>query len=341
MHNQAEPSTSLDVPEQNVKDHFQYANATKSAWAQILASIMQNWLFIEIGLELVMPTVILGSLHNNPAEPLNMNDDQASWFGSIPAFCHPIGSLMSGLLQDKFGRKGAMMLVNIPIFMGWMILYFAESIHALYIVSVIMGLCTGLAEAPLHAYIGEIGEPRMRGTISTISTSCCSIGVWLMFLFGYLFDWRTVALVSSSCSIITFTFMTQLPESPTWLTLRGRLDEAKKSLCWLRGWVSSAEVEPEFLSLVKYTVKSARLSQENSAYSSLPIKEGEPVAKRGGFLKEQLKELTNKRTFRPLRLMFIVFIITDIAWVHGIKPYFVKELRMLESPIDPNLALRT
>nr|XP_018906886.1 PREDICTED: facilitated trehalose transporter Tret1-2 homolog [Bemisia tabaci] len=74
-----------------------------------------------------------------------------------------------------------------------------------------MGLCTGLAEAPLYAYIGEIGEPRMRGTLSTISTSCCSIGICALFLFGYLFDWRTVALVSSSCSIITFTFMTQGP----------------------------------------------------------------------------------------------------------------------------------
>nr|XP_018909634.1 PREDICTED: facilitated trehalose transporter Tret1-like [Bemisia tabaci] len=339
MCNPVEPSRSLDVPGQEVKDHFQYANAKKSAWAQILATIMQNWLLIEIGLEMVMPTVIIGSLHNNPAEPLNMNDDQASWFGSIPDFCHPIGSLTSGLLQDKFGRKGAMMLINIPIFIGWMILYFAQSIHALYAVSVIMGLCTGLAEAPLHAYIGEIGEPRMRGTLSTISTSCCTIGVCAMFLFGYLFDWRTVALVSSSCSIITFTFMTQLPESPTWLIVRGRLDEAKKSLCWLRGWVSSAEVEPEFQSLVNYAVKSADLSRENSADSSLPIKEGEPVAERGGFLKQQLKELTNKRTFRPLRLMFFVFIITNIACVSGIMPYFVNELKMLESPIDPNLAL--
>lgn len=42
---------------------------------------MQNWLLIEIGLEMAMPVIVLGALHNNPAAALNLNDDEASWFG--------------------------------------------------------------------------------------------------------------------------------------------------------------------------------------------------------------------------------------------------------------------
>nr|XP_018910589.1 PREDICTED: facilitated trehalose transporter Tret1-like [Bemisia tabaci] len=337
MCNKTEPSKSLDVPGNDAKPSFQYKNPGKSAFAQILAIIMQNWLLIEIGLEMAMPVIVLGALHNNPAAALNLNDDEASWFGSIPDFFHPIGSLTSGLLQEKFGRKGAVMMINIPIFIGWMTLYFAKSVYMLYAVSVIMGLCTGLAEAPLHAYIGEIGEPRMRGTLSTISTSCCIIGVSLMYLLGYLFEWKTVALISSSCSVITFLMMTQLPESPTWLIVRGRLDEARKSLCWLRGWVTADEAEPEFQALVNYTRNSAGLSRQDSTNST--VDDDGPLVRKDGFLTQQFKELMNKKTFRPLRMVFTLFIICFFGYVGGIRPYFINELKKLESPIDPKLFL--
>lgn len=63
-------------------------------------------------------------------------------------------------------------------------------------------------------------------------------GVCVMFLFGYLFDWRTVALVSSSCSIITFTFMTQVRRhTQIILDIQGRASGRKT-----QKWVISAQV---------------------------------------------------------------------------------------------------
>lgn len=44
-----------------------------------------------------------------------------------------------------------------------------------------------------------------------------------------------------------------MPESPSWLIARNRLDDAKKALCWLRGWVEPHEVEEEFQDIVNYT----------------------------------------------------------------------------------------
>lgn len=77
-----------------------------------------------------------------------------------------------------------MIMVTIPCFVAWITLHFAQSINTLYIVSIIMGLCTGLTEAPLHSYIGEIAEPHLRGTLSSISTSAALIGTNIFFSTG-------------------------------------------------------------------------------------------------------------------------------------------------------------
>ncbi|CAH0381027.1 unnamed protein product [Bemisia tabaci] len=306
----------------------------RSTFAQILATLIQNWLLIEIGLDWAMPTMVIGALHKNPAEALNMNDDQASWFGSIPSICHPLASLSSGYLQELLGRKTAMILVTIPTFAAWMTLYFAQSIHALYAVAAIMGLCTGLTEAPLHSYIGEIGEPHLRGTLSTISQSAGFIGVFMMYAFCYIFDdWRTIALICSVCPVITFTSMTQIPESPTWLIVRDRLDDARKSLCWLRGWLKPEEVEEEFQALRNHARKSVSASNDTEL-----IDDG-PHIRKSGYLRKQFKEMASRKVLLPLRMVCIVFVISAFAGYSGIKPYLIGELKKLDIPIDSKLVL--
>ncbi|CAH0381025.1 unnamed protein product [Bemisia tabaci] len=252
------PSKNVSIEDGPAEANVQHKYTRRSAFAQILATLIQNWLLIEIGLDWAMPTMVIGALHRNSEESFNMDDDEASWFGSIPSICHPLASLSSGYFQELLGRKSTMILVTIPTCAAWITLYFAQSVQTLYLVAGTMGICTGLTEAPLHSYIGEIGEPHLRGSLSTLSQSAGFIGVFLMYLLCYFYDWRTVALICSACPIITFTSMTQIPESPTWLIVKGRLEEAKKSLCWLRGWVKPCEVEEEFQTLLDHTKKSVK-----------------------------------------------------------------------------------
>lgn len=52
--------------------------------------------------------------------------------------------------------------------------------------------------------------------------------------------------------LLFISLYTQTPESPIWLLSRNRPDEAKKSLAYLRGCVSTADVEDEFSELSIY-----------------------------------------------------------------------------------------
>ncbi|CAH0381580.1 unnamed protein product [Bemisia tabaci] len=321
-----------------VPRNTRYGYSSKSTYAQVSAVLIQSWLFIDLGLQMTMPTLVLGALHRNPdAAPLDLDDDQASWFGSIPDLSLPLASLSSGLFQDTFGRKGSMMLVTIPLFSGWLLLYSARSITTLYAVAVIWGLVGGLCEAPLMCYMGEIGEPHLRGTLSSISTLATLTGSFMMYTLGYFFDWRTAALVCSAFPAITFVIVTQMPESPSWLIARNRLDDAKKALCWLRGWVEPHEVEEEFQDIVNYTRISTGVGTilDDSDQSI----EGNSLGKKDGYLKTQYKQMTDKKILRPLRLIFALFSICGVASVAGNRPYLIGELTELGVPINPKLVL--
>lgn len=59
-------------------------------------------------------------------------------------------------VTDPLGRKRSMILVNIPYFMGWIMLYRASSVFEVFFAFLMLGLAVGLMEAPIVTYLGEI-----------------------------------------------------------------------------------------------------------------------------------------------------------------------------------------
>lgn len=85
--------------------------------------------------------------------------------GSFAFLSQPIGSIFSTLFLEPHGRKRAMLLVNIPHVVGWLILYIAQSPCELYIGTIILGL--GAILAPGAVYDGEICQHQWRGLLTS------------------------------------------------------------------------------------------------------------------------------------------------------------------------------
>jgi len=121
--------------------------------------------------------------------------------GSLLCIFHPIGSLLSGFLQERFGRKRCIMFANFPSILGWVLLYHTHSVVSLYMSTILMGLSIGFSEAPIFSYVGEITEPRLRGSMASLTSTALMFGALILFTLGYLFEWQTVALLSTICPI--------------------------------------------------------------------------------------------------------------------------------------------
>lgn len=78
------------------------------------------------------------------------------FLASFAHMAHPIGSLLSGPICDKIGRRRAIMMVNIPLAIFWIILGFSQSFLMISAMFLLIGFCFGLKEAPSFIYISEI-----------------------------------------------------------------------------------------------------------------------------------------------------------------------------------------
>lgn len=250
-----------------LEERLQEDNDTKSAedtrhvsqfrrsLPQYLAAFAKNLLLLDLGMVIAFPTIVIPPLLN-AREGLHFTKTEASWFGSIVYFLQPLGSLTSAATLDYLGRRRSMLLLNAPFFFCWTALYYADSVSLLFLISAIMGLGIGSIEASILTYVGEISEPRLRGTLTSIAEIAEYVGFVFIFFLGTLTDWRTTALISSIIPIFSAIAIWQIPDTPIWLLSRGRISEAQRALCWLRGWVRPEDVQSEFDEIVRYSYAS-------------------------------------------------------------------------------------
>lgn len=303
---------------------------------QILASMAKNLLILDLGLSGAFPTIAIPVLTGLKAvaesanDPLRFTEVQASWFGSIAFICTPIGSILSGWVTEPIGRRYAMMLLNIPHIIAWILLYRASSVTEMYAAAILMGLGSGFMEAPVVTYVGEISQPRIRGVLTSCAGVMVTFGFFMGYLLGTVFYWRTLALVCLSVPLLTIAAIFFIPETPYWLLARGRIEEARKSLQWLRGWVSAKEVEKEFAEMQRYSKFSTKCTpcQKSETDCDHP--------KPGLF--GNLKELLRKRTIKPMAIVTMFFAVTQFCGMAGMRPYLVQIFQAYGTPVDPSWA---
>ncbi|KAL4143638.1 hypothetical protein QTP88_005950 [Uroleucon formosanum] len=286
----------------------------KATLAQCLATIAQSFLFIGLGMNLSISAIVIRDLYGNPNSEFSITITEASWYGSFLFIIHPVGCLLSGILQNKFGKKRCMILANVPSIFGWALLYCAHSSVLLCASTLLMGFSTGFGAGSTSSYVGEISEPRLRGSLGSLASTAMRVGTLLMYILGLFFDWRTVALYSAFCPIICICFVIFIPESPIWLIAKGRNDKAKKAMCWLRGWVEPEKINPEFLELVHYNEVSG--TQGGKIDIDLNKK----------FL-SNLAQFKSPAVYRPLRLMLIIFFVSFVVSIFPTRPFITKIMK--------------
>lgn len=302
---------------------------------QILASTAKNFLLLDLGMAVALPTIVIPALrglkNRAPDEFLHFTPVQASWFGSIAYICQPVGSVLSGIVLEPLGRKRSMILVNIPHIIAWLMLYQAGSLEEMYIAAILLGLGVGFMEAPIVTYVGEICQPSIRGILTSCAGVAVMLGFFVVFLLGTVTTWRITAAICVSVPLATMIAICFVPETPMWLLSKNRKEDAQKSLQWLRGWVSPTAVEKEFQEMQRYNKNAAQCTpcqkSQNSKCDHPPPSEW-----------MKLKELMRKRNLRPFALVMLLFAFGQLSGLTGMRPYLVQIFQAYGVPLDANWA---
>ncbi|KAJ8709129.1 hypothetical protein PYW07_008955 [Mythimna separata] len=303
-------------------------------FSQVLACLALDFLLIGLGLSISFVTMVLPEVLD-AKEGLSITKKQASWFGSMAFLCQPLGSIFSGPLLDHFGRKKALFLVNIPHVVAWLLMYYAWDVPSLFIGNALLGIGTGIMEAPSVTYIGEISDPSVRGILTTLTNGFTATGMFVAYLLGTVLPWRQAALVALTVPLATMALVLFVPETPIWLLSKGRQKEALRSLCRLRGWAKPEEVKEEFNELLQYyddlnrcvlCVKEGKIVEPCEHYNTNSLKQMICKIKRVFFVRE---------TMRPFLLVIAYFFFYTMSGALPVRPNMVNLCKALGMKYDP------
>ncbi|MDX8335350.1 sugar porter family MFS transporter [Candidatus Cetobacterium colombiensis] len=172
----------------------------------------------------------------------NLLPNQVGILIAISLIGNFFGSLLSGYFSDKIGRKMTMIYGIVIGASGLALAALSTNILFFCIGRIIFGFSTGLIFVAAPMYITEVAPASKRGRAGSIRQLLLAFGLILgyttTFLFNYLFSiewnikfgWRILISIEILLLGIMFLAMLTLVESPRWLIIKGRIEEAKKSL---------------------------------------------------------------------------------------------------------------
>ncbi len=142
-----------------------------------------------------------------------------------------IGSLITGFVGDKFGRRFTYQ-INLLIFgLASLAAAFAQDMTQLIVCRFVQGLGLGAEIVVGYSTLTEFVPPKTRGRWLAFMAFLVVAGFPVTALLGYLiiptWGWRPMFIIAGIGSLIVWYLRKNLPESPRWLESKGRTAEAE------------------------------------------------------------------------------------------------------------------
>lgn len=106
----------------------------------------------------------------------------------------------------------------------------------MYVARFLHGSAMAISLIVSPSYVGEMASISIRGSLALVVELTYASGLLLSYVIGWLSDYYTLALVGSMIPLFTGMMMICIPESPYFLMMVGKPEEAAKSLRKLRSY---------------------------------------------------------------------------------------------------------
>jgi MFS family permease len=254
------------------------------------------------------------------------NAAQISNFVSFIYITAGIGAFASYFINDRIGRLWSFRLYMVIWVIGQLIATFSYgNLGALYFARLVSGAGIGPLTAVGPMSIVEIAPYEIRGLLTAwfsvimlLSLTCASFTTYAVFLHttsGHI-QYQIVFFVP--CIIVAIIFAASffaMEESPRWLMLRDREDEAIKSLVRLRGLpIDHPRVASEFGEI------RAQIQEERSKFGG---------ASGGGFKAVLRETFLVKTNLRRVFQACISYALAQLSGANSVTTYLVPILTLM------------
>ncbi|KAK3884046.1 hypothetical protein Pcinc_011654 [Petrolisthes cinctipes] len=157
--------------------------------------------------------------------------------GSMP------GTWLGGVIVARLGRRRSVVLLLVPCVLGWGLVALAVNPTMLLAGRFVNGISCGLTLVAGTTYCVELTDTKYRGAMALMPTIFNILGYITAISLGLILRWFQSPFVGIAIGVAGTLVMKFIPESPSYLSVSGREDKARRVLKSLRSPLADIDAE--------------------------------------------------------------------------------------------------
>jgi MFS transporter, SP family, galactose:H+ symporter len=165
------------------------------------------------------------------------------------------GALSAGVVANAIGRKRSMVLITVGYAVFALLGAVSVSIPMLLVARLLLGLTIGVSVVVVPVYVAESAAAAVRGALLAAYQLATVSGVILGYLAGYLLagthSWRLILGLATVPATLLLPLLLRAPDTARWYLMKGRLDDARRTLRRVEPDASDTYVEEELAEITR------------------------------------------------------------------------------------------
>lgn len=193
-------------------------------------------------------TAVISGTTSAVATQFGLDTMQEGWYVGCALLGSILGVMVAGMLSDGLGRKLTMLISAVLFSISAIGCAFCADFVQLVLFRIIGGVGIGIISIVSPVYIAEVASPEKRGSMVALYQLAITIGFLLAYLVNYMIIgrvesgapyenpvlrklmsdefWRGMLGSETLPDLLFLVIIFFIPESPRWLIIKGRTDEA-------------------------------------------------------------------------------------------------------------------
>lgn len=167
-----------------------------------------------------------------------LSNIQVGWAVASLTLTSTLAMMVSGPVSDRFGRRPVLKVAAVLFFISAVASAVAPDYNTLVAARMLGGFGVGAALIIAPMYIAELAPPAVRGRMVSFNQLNIVIGISAAYFSNYLIlnmglgdlGWRWMLGVEAVPALFYFLALFFVPESPRWLLMRNRGEEALSTM---------------------------------------------------------------------------------------------------------------